>query len=590
MADVRAQQRVIERARDRFLAGEDVSGTVRDTILRSWQRCLVVGLDPSGPHGLPHGGAIDHDSVFLRAVRTVVEPLFSGMQTDGVAVLVSDANGRLLGRWADDRLILDTLDRVSAAPGYDCSEELAGTTALGTVLEEQHPVAVRGAEHYADVYRDLSAFGAPIFHPVTGVLQGAVDFASTTDAASELMVPLVMRIANEIGARLLSGYSAADRALLDGYLRADRRGQRRAIVAINERLSIVNPLASDLLLGIDSQHLHQKVERAIADGRRTFLLRDGEIPVYAHVSAIEAGGGLAGAVVQFRRAEVDPSRKLSRTSRSEAQISQLLPGNSPAWRKFRVEASLAVDGRQRTLLIGEQGVGKRHVATAVAALAVGAAKPYFVDVGDLTANESSDWAIDLIEAAERNATVVLMRLDLATDSVLERLCAIIDKVGDTAWIIATVRASPRATALPSSIAARFTHVLEVPALRERVADIPALVESFGSETLGSAACQLDDQVERTLGRLDWPGNVRQLKNVVLAAYRTSGGRRITLNDLPPKYREPQRKKNLSQLEISERATIAAALRISAGNKTAAARDLGISRASLYRRMSALGLG
>lgn len=589
MPDVHLQQRAIEHARDLFLAGEDVSGTVRDTILRSWQRSLVAGVHPSGPRSLPHRGAVDPDGVFLRAVRTVVEPIFSEMQTDGVAVLVSDADGRLLGRWADDRPILDMLDRVSAAPGYDCSEELAGTTALGTVLEEQHPIAVRGAEHYASVYRNLSAFGAPIFHPVSGVMQGAVDFASTTDAASELMVPLVIRIANEIGACLLSGYSAADRALLDGYLRADRRGQRRPIVAINERVLIANPLASDVLVGIDSQLLHEKVARAIADGRRSFVLREGEVPVYAHVAPIDADGGLAGAVVQFRRAEVDASRHLSRRSDSEVRISRLLPGASLAWQKLRSEIAIAADGRQRILLVGEQGVGKREVATAIVRAAAGATEPLFVDVGDLASRSPSDWTTDLVGAAERNAAVVLTRLDLAADSVLERLSAIIDKVGDAVWIIATMRASPRLTAPPASIAARFTHVLEVPPLRERVADIPALIESFAPLAHGSAAYQLDDQVERTLSRLDWPGNVRQLKNVVLAAARTSAGRRITVNDLPPKYREPQRKKNLSRLEISERATIAAALRIAAGNKTAAAADLGISRATLYRRLSALGL-
>lgn len=586
MSKAATQQRTIELARRRFLAGEGADGSVRDMILRSWTRCRAAGVNPTGPIELPHRGQVDPDSALLRAVRSVVEPIFAEMQTDAVAMLVSDAQGQLLGRWASARRLLGALDSVAAAPGYDCGEQLAGTTALGTVLEEQHPVAVRGAEHFSEVYRDLSAFGAPIIHPVSGTLEGAIDFVSATKEASELMMPLAIRAASEIGTRLLSGYAAADRALLDGYLRADRRGYRRPIIAVNDRLLIANPLATDILAGVDRQLLQEKIECAMADGQRKVVLCDGELPVYATIRKIETADSLAGAVVQLRTAEQESSRRTRRPA--ELRLSETLPGKSAVWRRFVQEAVHAWETRQHTLLVGESGAGKFTCARRISSVSSGTADST-VDLNEVISRSPSSWLAEIAERASNSAIpLVVTHLDRVDEPALAALCSWMDSVDEPAWIIGTFAIDSRRPAAPASLAAHFPHVLEVPPLRNRREDIPELVETI-ADAAGFAGLRVDDAAKRTLSSFDWPGNIRQLERIVKAACRASGGARVRLCDLPQQFRTPRHKRVLSRLEQAERDAVIAALQASNGNKKAAAADLGISRATLYRRLVVLDL-
>ncbi|MFC5947564.1 sigma-54-dependent Fis family transcriptional regulator [Pseudonocardia lutea] len=576
-------------ARERFLAGDEVGGSVRDTILRSWQRCAAAGVAPSGPHQLPSYGELDSESAFLRAVRAVITPIFAEMQTEGVAVLVSDAEGRLLHRWAEDRSILEALDEVAAAPGYDCGEQYAGTTALGTVLEERHPVAVRGAEHYSDVYREISAFGAPVIHPVSGTLEGAIDFVSSTDRASELVIPLVIRLASEIGERLLSGYAAADRALLDGYLRADRRGYRRAIVAMNDRMMIANPLADDMLKGVDRQALQEKVRRAIVDGRRKLILHAGEPAMYATIDRVDTPDALAGAVVQLRMGGFDSSRRGRVAPAAPPQLTAVLPGRSPAWTRFLEDASAAVASGQHILLVGEPGAGKRTSARRLALAIAKRAGHSTLDVGSASRRAPRSWLNELnLLAAGHSTPIVMTGLEKADDGALTALCAHLDEMTGPSRIFATFQTGSRHTAPPDALVARFTHVLTVPPLRQRADDIPELIDAIAAN--GQAIPpRIDDAVKRTLSTFDWPGNVRQLADVVEAALRAAGGTWVRLPDLPPSYRAAKSGRRLSKLEQVERAAIIAALQTANGNKKAAAEDLGISRATLYRRLVVLDI-
>jgi transcriptional regulator of acetoin/glycerol metabolism len=582
------KQRSTELARERFLAGDDAGDGVPATILRSWERCLSAGVDPSGPKELPFRGEFDPDCALVRAVRGVVEPIFTEIQSEGIAMLVSDAQGQLLGRWAEDRRLLEALDIVSGTPGYDCGEELVGTMALGTVLEDQHPLAVRGAEHFSDRYHEFSTFGAPIVHPVTGALEGAIDFTAFTDEASELMMPLVIRAAGEIGTRLMSGYAGADRALLDGYLRADRRGYRRPIVAMNDRVTIANPLADDLLAGVDRRLINEMVNRAIVDGRREIVLRDDERAVHASIQEVATVDGVAGAVVQLRSVE-DESPGGRRRTHATSWVADVLPGGSAAWRQFQQQAAHAAETRQRTLLVGESGIGTLTCAERLAASQMSSGVPTAIDVHAASVASPDSWLDELVERAEGHSqALVLSGLEKLDEGSLAALCSCTDELQEVAWILAVYRVDPVHPALPAALAARFPHVLEVPPLRERPEDIPELVDRIaGAGEFGER--QVDDAVKRTLASFDWPGNVRQLKHVVKVACHASRGTRMRLDDLPAQFRTPCEKRRLSRLEQVERTAIVTALQAADGNKKAAAADLGISRSTLYRRLVVLDL-
>jgi len=126
----------------------------------------------------------------------------------------------------------------------------------------------------------------------------------------------------------------------------------------------------------------------------------------------------------------------------------------------------------------------------------------------------------------------------------------------------------------------------LPALRERRQDIPALVEHFlTSRQLGRMPCTVDAQAMQALLRYDWPGNIRELANVLERAQILCEDHVITLDDLPESMLLPPRVEGGADplnLHETERRSVRTALAQAKGNKMHAAKSLGISRRSLYR--------
>ncbi|HXG08489.1 MAG TPA: sigma-54 dependent transcriptional regulator [Gemmataceae bacterium] len=137
--------------------------------------------------------------------------------------------------------------------------------------------------------------------------------------------------------------------------------------------------------------------------------------------------------------------------------------------------------------------------------------------------------------------------------------------------------------------------IELPPLRERREDIPALVEHFlTTRQLGKVRCQVHPDALQALLNYDWPGNIRELANVLERAQILAENHLITLDDLPealhlaPPPAEPPEPGTLNLAEL-ERRTIQAALRQAKGNKVHAATLLGTTRRTLYRLIRKYGL-
>jgi len=138
----------------------------------------------------------------------------------------------------------------------------------------------------------------------------------------------------------------------------------------------------------------------------------------------------------------------------------------------------------------------------------------------------------------------------------------------------------------------------VPALRGRAADIPHLVDAFLDEMCaehGLERPEIDPEVHAWLTAQAWPGNVRELRNWVETMLLTGPGTRVTLADLPPEARggpvAAPSSAPLSMRPIAEveRELIRNTLTELRGNRARAARALGISTRTLYRRIKELGL-
>ena len=142
--------------------------------------------------------------------------------------------------------------------------------------------------------------------------------------------------------------------------------------------------------------------------------------------------------------------------------------------------------------------------------------------------------------------------------------------------------------------------IEVPALRERVEDIPRLIERFLQQSAPKSAPSLTKRALEALTAYRWPGNVRELENEVMRLVAMAGDP-IDLEDLSPTVRRasagvragaslPMDALSLRpRVEALERELIAGALRRFRGNQSRAAEALGVSRFGLQKKLKRYGL-
>jgi DNA-binding NtrC family response regulator len=143
--------------------------------------------------------------------------------------------------------------------------------------------------------------------------------------------------------------------------------------------------------------------------------------------------------------------------------------------------------------------------------------------------------------------------------------------------------------------------VHLPALRERRSDIPMLAHWFLDRHAPDSAMQVTHAAMKCLLQYDWPGNVRELENCIERAVALGDGKIIDLSDLPPTIASASPSADVpvsaitgpvssTDLEDIERATIERVFEQVKGDKALAGKMLGISRATLYRKLKRYNIG
>ncbi|HXY10173.1 MAG TPA: sigma-54 dependent transcriptional regulator [Terriglobales bacterium] len=140
--------------------------------------------------------------------------------------------------------------------------------------------------------------------------------------------------------------------------------------------------------------------------------------------------------------------------------------------------------------------------------------------------------------------------------------------------------------------------VHLPALRERRSDIPILVHWFLDRYAPGRSMQITSAAMKCLLHYGWPGNVRELENSIERAIALGDGRAIDVNDLPPAMASASQDAagpgavttSSTDLEDIERATIERVFEQVKGDKSLAGKMLGISRATLYRKLKRYNIG
>lgn len=354
------------------------------------------------------------------------------------------------------------------------------------------------------------------------------------------------------------------------------------------------------------------------DGQSVYLLKNAELLKDVNGEVIGAVESMTDVTsLYMKEMELE---ELKQDLREEYSFHGLLGKSAPMMKMFEQIKNAAMS-EAPVLIGGESGTGKNLVASAVHALSRRGKEP-FVHMNCASLNESLceselfghrrgsftgavDDRMGRFEAANKGTLFldeigdIPLSMQVKLLRVLEE--KVVERVGDHKPIPVNIRfiSATNKDLDEQVVKERFREDLfyrvnsifiSVPPLRERVDDIPLIVGHYlkkialvnHKEIRGITPPVLD-----ILEHYSWPGNVRQLINVLEHSAVTAKGDIIGIKDLPD-YLIPNRKTEGNK-EVIDSKKIQSALSLHKGNKTLAAKHLGISRVMLWKKLKALGL-
>ncbi len=636
-----------------FDHGSVPPGTVSETLERSWRRCLDAGLDAgAGPVFEPVESAQlrqfrEQSRLLTARALPAMETLYEQIAHTESMVILTDERGMILHSLGDDDFVARA-QQVALQPGVAWDENHQGTNAIGTALVEKTAVTVNGSEHFFPANHFLTCSAAPILDPF-GILIGALDVSGDHRGHQPHTLALVRMSAQMIenhlfrerfSGLLLLHFHARPEFIgtlcegiaafsPDGHLVS---GNRSGLFQLGLTLPELRTHTFDSLFDIP---MHMAMPRARQDGFMTLKMHTG-VRVFAKA---EMRGTAKGKIVQlddFKRAPARTEGE-SRPAGSPFSLDCLNTGDP------RIAAAVTkvrrVLGRDITVLIqGETGTGKEWFAKAMHEDSPRRNNP-FVAVNcaaipeGLIESELFGYEEGAFTGARRKGapgkilqadggTLFLDEIGDMPLSLQARLLRVLQE--RTITPLGSARAQPVDVALVCATHRKLREliargefredlyyrlnglVVTLPPLRERT-DLPELVRRLvATETRGGERVEIGAEVMDLFRRHAWPGNLRQLHNLLRTALAMVDGDGLVgrhhlpddfldeLGDTVPEAAVPLQMVAsqgeqpapvaAGSLDALEATAIQRAVEFHRGNISAAARQLGISRNTLYRKL------
>jgi len=601
-------------------------GMLREEIDASWRRSLGYGLNCLESEQVELGTRqrlqelLDGNRLLIDAATPEMEYLVKRQGNSGMIIL-GDAQANILaiGGQTDE---LNQPGLRDLHPGSCWSESSRGTNAIGTAVVEGRPTLINCGEHYLDRLSPFSCTSVPLRDPLGHVI-GVLDLtregvmAQPQDNLSTLILA-----ASNIESRMF-GLCYPEQLVLAFHSRPQFLGSAwhgllalsldGEVLAANERACELLQLARPALIGRRCSDLMG--ERTSAFLTRLWMDR---------VSSVQTAKGefFFRAVHLPRRAGMGPAQPLGKAPAAPkpAPLESLAGRDARFARALRM-ACRGLNNDLPVLLLGETGTGKEVVARALHQASPRADKP-FVAVNcaaipeGLIESELFGYREGAFTGSRRGGMVGRLSqahggtlfLDEIGDMPLAlqaRLLRVLQErrvapLGggeeqdiDVAVICATHRDLKRLVLdqhFREDLYYRINGVsLQLPALRDRD-DLGEVIDSLLGK-FGAEGVSLDKGLRELLGNFDWPGNIRQLEMVLRSALamREPGEQVLSQEHLTDCLLDelsasaPQ----TGSIRENEVELIRGALARHQGNVSAAADALGISRATLYRKLKQL---
>ena len=625
---------------ERFLTGEPlVPAAVSKAVLSSWQRSIRSSVEPrsrSAPLAA-HGDALEqlrrHNQDMMWAAQGLFLASAHLLAHSGSIMLLTDPNGVVLDV-AGDMHTLDAAQDIHLVGGANWHESVVGTNGIGTALAMRQPVQVHGAEHFCEGIKRWTCAAAPVYLPGTEQVLGVVDISGPPSTYQRSNLVLALAAARQIEAILAERASREHIQLLEASLKFSAPGDAVAMMALDRHGRLIHTNGSlpgiDLRLGAQLPGLEPGLQ--VEEWARR--LPEGLRPEWLH--PVRADGRTIGAllVVPRRPRSVTASPPLAAVAshsvgRSEVDPSRSgfdnLMGHSQALRTA-IDRARQLSGRRVGVLIhGETGVGKELFARAIHGDEERSGPFVTFNCGATTKELIGSELFGHVRGAYTGATNEgrAGRFELAHGGTL---C--LDEIGELPLELQPVllraleegavcrlgEAKPRRVdvrllamtnrdLLKEVEAGRFRRDLyhrigvtcvRVPPLRDRGSDIELLTLHFNHHLAarhGVPGRSFDAGVMALLRAYSWPGNVRELRNMVESLLLTSSEEVVRSEELPEEILcaggsavGAAVQACGPSLEEAERQAIVRAVQNDHGNLTQAARALGVSRSTLYRKV------
>ncbi|MDX9706275.1 MAG: sigma-54-dependent Fis family transcriptional regulator [Azospira sp.] len=636
-----------------FGLGDHPEELVNPLVLRSWERCQRFGLNESDGSGIsdPLDRATLHteqerNHQLLRQSRPIMEQLHEQIRDSGSMALLSDQNGLILESVGDADFV-SRADRVMLMPGTSWDENLRGTNAIGTTIAEEAPTAILGSEHFLENNSFLSCCAAPIFG-ADGRLLGVLDISSDYRNHQQHTMGLVRFSSQLIEKRLFEAQHGRN-ILVCFHSRIDylgSPGEGMAAVSPEGRVLGINQIGLHLLglrradvINRDFSMVFEMTLASVIDRLRRDPQSICEIPAgrdrvfYVRLRSQAPLPRPLGCTVDDLPTAAPARREPARTP--ALTLDTLNSGDTRL--QAAIERSRRVLGRDIPILIqGESGVGKEVFAKAFhnsgprrngpfVALNCAAIPENLIESelfgyqGGAFTGARKEGAPGKIQQAH-GGTLFLDEIGDMPLHLQARLLRVLQERSvtplgsckaiqvDISLLCAThrkLREEVARGAFREDLYYRLNGLsVTLPALRERD-DIRALAQRLaGQEAAGRPPVTFSEQALAAIEGYAWPGNIRQLHNVIRVAIALldEGESLIAEHHLPEELFDPPGEVSppsqgvqpaehappvgVSLDEIGRLAALRA-MESAGGNVSAAARQLGISRNTLYRKLGRL---
>jgi len=621
----------------------EISGEVR----RSWARCLEeYRLDPDGKQ---NSEALTEKELqerrermgaLLEIGKVEMNNLYQQVASTGYSIVLGDPEGVVLHQVGGPE-VTQSISEFGLSPGTIWAESFEGTNGIGTCLAEGKSVIIHRAEHFFSGNTGLTCAGAPIFDP-QGELAAVLDISGCSRLAQQHSQVLVQMASQMIENRgflnafrnqfMIRFHSRAEFVSTpgEGVLVFDDAG--RCLAANRNGLFQLGFGSRERVVGRPIQEIFQATIDDLMDWAGKAFLQTRPLHEAVHNRRFFAvlqppegflqgkGQGMAGRRVE--NVGVAPSVE-------EGPGDALEFGDPRMARNVRFLRK-AADRRIPILLLGETGTGKGVLAETFHRFSRRASKP-FVPVccaaipETLIESELFGYRAGAFTGASREGRQGKVRqahggtlfLDEIGDmplSLQARLLRLLEErevvplgseepVSVDVQVVSATNQDLRELVAQGQFREDLFYrlqglELQLPPFRERQDKDWLIRRLVEEENPDAEAVEPDPDLLAFFKNQPWPGNIRQLRNVLRSMLALRDSNRLTLADLPPGYQEeaqgardggggPGAKKGRGALEQAEGDALFRILEENHWNITATAQHLGCSRNTLYRKMSRL---